>query len=159
MECKQTWSSFQKHLWTWVNQNWANLFSETMASFDQKPEPRGLFHLEQVACPSSEPVTNIWAKELSFLKQKLGKVVFPPGRVKLLEGKGLASTPALFTPENSPGSPRGGFCCSDFSHTLLSNEFKPFLVQIPTEERKKVTTLQFSYYYANRLIRQCSSEN
>lgn len=157
MECKQTWNSFQKLQWTWVNQNWTYLFSETMTSFDQKPEPRGLFHLGQVACPSSEPVAKFPKTNTGKGSQK--KVVFPPGRVKLLERKGLASTPALFTPENSPGSPRGGFCCSDFSHTLLSNEFKPFLVQIPIEERKKVTTLQFSYYYANRLIRQCSCEN
>jgi hypothetical protein len=50
---------------------------------------------------------------------------------------GLPSSLTLLDGESSSGSPQGGFCFSDFSHTLLSNEFKPFLVQIPAEEKKK----------------------
>lgn len=124
-----------------LSPNWTCLyFSETKISFDPNLNPwdtslgaNGLFTL------------GTWCSRLS---QGLRPPNQAPekgprrrryilGRVKLLARTGLASTPALLPPEHSSASPRGGFGCSDFSHTLLSNEFKPFLVQIPTEEKKK----------------------
>lgn len=105
-----------------------------MMSFDQNLNLGGYFTLGR--CP--EPLLNKTPPSEPRAKTPNAseKVDFFLGRVKLLEATGLPSTPTLLGPENSSGSPRGGFCFSDFSHPLLSNEFKPFFVQIPAEEKK-----------------------
>lgn len=108
-----------------------------MASFDQKPEPRGLFHLEQVACPSSEPVTNIWAKELSFLKQKLGKVVFPPEELNSLREKALPQLQHFSLQKTALGVPEGAFAALT-SHTLFFQmNLNLFLSKSPQKKEKK----------------------
>ena len=67
------------------------------------------------------------------------------GQLNVSSEQALPQLPTPSIQKAALGAPEGAFS-ADFSHSLLSNEFKAFLVQIPTEEeeeeeKKKVTTL------------------
>lgn len=68
-------------------------------------------------------------------------MAFGREQLNVLSEQALLRLPTRSIQKAALGAPEGAFS-ADFSHTLLSNEFKAFLVQIPTEGKKKrVTTL------------------
>lgn len=113
------------------------IFSETLMFFDQNLNQGGYFTCGDALSSEPDSPSEPRAKPPAAGARKgPWKRGFFPGRVKLLEWTGpcLDSNPSLS--RKRLREPQRGLCRSDFSHTLLSNEFKPFLVQIPTEEKK-----------------------